>query len=199
MKKLRIERDEYPENPRNDDNLGIIAYKHSRYSVGDVSMSDPIDYLLDLYGIPNKQVDYCNETYQELQGRAEEFGYVLLPVYMYDHGGITISTSPFYCPWDSGQVGFIYTDIKRINNLVGHGWKKWSEKRREKAREWLRGEIELFDQYIRGDVYGFIVEEDGDEIDSCWGFYGEDPRTNGMSDYIDDDELIQQYVNENNL
>ena len=81
---------------------------------------------------------------------------------------------------------------------MGHKWQRWSEKRREKVREWLEGEIETFDQYIRGDVYGFIVEEDGEEIDSCWGFYGEDPRTNGMSDYVDD-ELIQQYVNENNL
>src|SRR5690554_6771246 len=101
MKKLRIERDEWPENPRNDDNLGVIAYKHSRYIVGDVEMSDPIDYLLDLYGLSNRDVEYCNETLKELQGRAEEFGYVLLPVYMYDHSGITISTTPFSCRWDS--------------------------------------------------------------------------------------------------
>ena len=198
MKKLRIERDEWPENPRNDDNLGVIAYKHSRYKVGDVKISDPIDYLLDLYGIPDKQVNYDNETLQWLQDEAEKYGYVLLPVYMYDHSGITISTSPFSCRWDSGQVGFIYTNLERVRDITGHKWQKWSEKRREKAREWLRGEIKTFDQYLRGDVYGFIIEEDGEEIDSCWGFYGEDPRTNGMSDYVDD-ELIQQYVNENNL
>lgn len=197
MKKLRIERDNDAISPREDCNLGIIAYKHSRYSVGDVEINDPIDHLLDLYGLSDRNVEYCNETYKELQGRAEEFGYVLLPVYMYDHGGITISTTPFSCRWDSGQVGIIYTTIKRLQDM-GHDWKRWSEKRREKAREWLEAEIELFDQYIRGDVYGFIVEEDGEEIDSCWGFYGEDPRTNGMSDYVDD-ELIQQYVNENNL
>ena len=198
MKKLRIEIDECPENPRDWDNLGIIAYKHSRYTLGEEEIDDPIDYLLDLYGIPNKQVEYCNETLQQLQEDAEKYGYVLLPVYMYEHGGITISTTPFSCRWDSGQVGVIYTNIKRMQDM-GHKWKKWSEKRREKAREWLRGEIEVFDQYIRGDVYGLIIEEDGEEIDSCWGFYGEDPRTNGMSDYIEDDELIQQYVNENNL
>jgi hypothetical protein len=29
-------------------------------------------------------------------------------LYLYDHSGITISTSPFSCGWDSGQVGFIY-------------------------------------------------------------------------------------------
>lgn len=197
MKKLRIERDESPESPRDWANVGVIAYKHSRYRVGDVRISDPIDYLLELYGIPDKQVDYCTETLKELQGRAEEFGYVLLPVYMYDHSGITISTSPFNCPWDSCQVGFIYTNIKRMQDM-GHNWKRWSEKRRERVRAILKAEIEQFDQYIRGDVYGFTVEEDGEEIDSCWGFYGEDPRTNGMSDYVDD-ELIQQYVNENNL
>lgn len=198
MKKLRIKRDESPMNPRHDDNLGIIAYKHSRYTLGEEEIDDPIDHLLDLYGIPDKQVNYDNETLQWLQDEAEKYGYVLLPVYLYDHGGITISTSPFSCRWDSGQVGFIYTNLKRVRDITGHKWQRWSEKRREKVREWLEGEIELFDQYIRGDVFGFIVEEDGEEIDSCWGFYGEDPRTNGMSEYIDE-ELIQQYVNENNL
>lgn len=199
MKKLRIERDKFPENPRHDDNLGVIAYKHPNYDVGDVSISDPIDYLLDLYGIQDKQVDYCGDTFQGLQDEAEKYGYVLLPVYMYDHGDITIRTSSFSCRWDSGQVGFIYTNLKRVRDITGHKWQRWSEKRREKVREWLEGEVELFDQYIRGDMYGFIVEEDGEEIDSCWGFYSEDPRTNGMSDHIDDDELIQQYVNENDL
>src|SRR5690554_2094392 len=100
MKKLRIEIDECPENPRDWDYLGIIAYKHSRYTLGEEEIDDPIDYLLDLYGIPNKQVEYCNETLQQLQEDAEKYGYVLLPVYMYEHGGITISTTPFSCRWD---------------------------------------------------------------------------------------------------
>ena len=198
MKKLIIKTSDFGESPREwECNIGVIAYKHRRYTLGEEKIDDPIDFLLNLYGIEATNMPYTNETLKKLMGQASKYGYVLLPVYLFDHSGITISTTPFSCPWDSGQVGFIYTNLKRVQEM-GHNWKKWSEKRREQVREWLKGEIKIFDQYLRGDVYGFIVEEDGEEIDSCWGFYGEDPRTNGMSDYVDD-ELIQQYVKENNL
>jgi len=198
MKKLIIKTDDFGESPREwECNIGVIAYKHRRYTLGEEKIDDPIDFLLNLYGIEATNMPYTNETLKKLMGQASKYGYVLLPVYLFDHSGITISTTPFSCPWDSGQVGFIYTNLKRVQEM-GHNWKKWSEKRREQVREWLKGEIKIFDQYLRGDVYGFIIEEDGEEIDSCWGFYGEDPRTNGMSDYVDD-ELIQQYVKENNL
>ena len=198
MKKLIIKPSDLDESPRKwECNIGVIAYRHRRYILGEEEIDDPIDFLLNLYGIEATNMPYTNETLKKLMGQASKYGYVLLPVYLFDHSGITISTTPFSCPWDSGQVGFIYTNLKRVQEM-GHNWKKWSEKRREQVREWLKGEIKIFDQYLRGDVYGFIVEVDGEEIDSCWGFYGEDPRTNGMSDYVDD-ELIQQYVKENNL
>jgi hypothetical protein len=33
--------------------------------------------------------------------------------------------------------------------------------------------IEVYAQWANGDVWGFIVEDsDGEELDSCWGFYG---------------------------
>jgi hypothetical protein len=32
----------------------------------------------------------------------------LKPLYLYDHSEITIRTYPFDCPWDSGQVGFVF-------------------------------------------------------------------------------------------
>lgn len=70
------------------------------------------------------------------------------------------------------------------------------------TKEMLQGTIKLFGYWIWGDVYGYIVEEkkhfrkfydDGDETeddeweetDSCWGFYGRDAEENGMIDNID--------------
>ena len=43
---------------------------------------------------------------------------------------------------------------------------------REKAENLLRTEVETYDQYLRGECYGFQLYEDGEEIDSCWGFLG---------------------------
>jgi hypothetical protein len=40
---------------------------------------------------------------------------------------------------------------------------------------------------LTGDIYGFSLETvDGEELDSCWGFYGSDPEKNGMKDHIEE-------------
>lgn len=46
--------------------------------------------------------------------------YVILPLYLYDHSGITISTEPFSCPWDSWQVGWIYAPKDTFRKVTGH-------------------------------------------------------------------------------
>ena len=39
--------------------------------------------------------------------------------------------------------------------------------------EAIRGEVAEYDQYLTGQVYGYVIEdEDGDHVDSCWGFIG---------------------------
>jgi hypothetical protein len=98
-------------------------------------------------------------------------GGVVLPLYLYDHSGITISTSPFSCPWDSGQVGFIYVTADSIRKE--YSVKRISKKTRELATSCLEQEVKTYDEYLTGQVYGFIVEdEEGNYLDSCWGFYG---------------------------
>ena len=99
---------------------------------------------------------------------------LLLPLYLYDHSGLSMSTRytyPYDDRWDAGQVGFIYVSIQDVKDEWG--WKRLTSKRREMIFNILRNEVETYDQYLRGDVWGYIVEdEDGDHIDSCWGFYG---------------------------
>lgn len=46
--------------------------------------------------------------------------YIILPLFLYDHSGITISTGPFSCPWDSGQVGWIYAEKKKLIEETGY-------------------------------------------------------------------------------
>jgi hypothetical protein len=41
----------------------------------------------------------------------------VLPLYLYDHSGITISTGAFSCIWDSGQVGWAYITRDRIAKM----------------------------------------------------------------------------------
>ena len=179
---IRIIQDTDPESPRTWCNLGTIAYKHRRYKLGEEEISDPIEWLEDMLNKDRAYV-YTNERLQQL---GDEFlkKYIALPIFIYDHSGITISTSSFTCRWDSGQVGYIYASLDDVRKE--YGVKRVSKKTREKVVRVLQSEIDAFDQYLTGDVYGFIIEdEDGNHIDSCWGFFGSNPMENGMSCHIE--------------
>ncbi len=38
-----------------------------------------------------------------------------------------------------------------------------------RALKIAEAEVQTYDQYLRGEVYGYQIDEDGD---SCWGYYG---------------------------
>jgi hypothetical protein len=104
-----------------------------------------------------------------------------LPVYIYDHSGITINTTGFHCPWDSGQFGFIYVAKEKVRSE--YSVKRISKKLRSRIYDYLRAEIETYDNYLTGAVYGYIVtDEEGEEVDSCWGYYGYDHEKSGLMD-----------------
>ena len=148
-----------PMNPRHEwDHQGTMVCFHRNYELGDKNHRF-------------KQSDYGSWAELE-QGIKDEVGpCVILPLYLYDHSGITISTEPFGCPWDSGKVGFIYISWDKAK--YEHGWKRRSRTRELKLREWLKGEVEEYDMYLTGQVYGYTLEdEDGEQLDSCWGFFG---------------------------
>lgn len=129
--------------------------------------------------------DYAQQVVQE--------HYYILPLYLYDHSGISMSTGSFGCPWDSGQVGYMFVTKEKaraewgthnmlpiMEDGVCKGYTQGEPRTDADYYKLLEGEVETYDQYLTGDVYGYIVEEldeDGDvveEHDSCWGFYGSD-------------------------
>lgn len=44
----------------------------------------------------------------------------------------------------------------------------------EKAVSYLKGEVNTYNQWVNGEVYGYVITKDGEEVDSCWGYYGYD-------------------------
>ena len=193
--RVSIELDSDPMDPREDGCFGTMVCWHKRYTLGDShSHADSEAFFLSL--LPDElqtRMERLRDTLDDKAYRArlrEEADKVavILPLYLYDHSGLTMSTGPFSCPWDSGQVGFIYADI-----LKEHDEKAWTARVREKAEKILRSEVKEYDQFIRGDVYGYIVEsrvppaapeygydDDSDddsaweEVESCWGMFGLD-------------------------
>ena len=154
---IRIEPDDDPESPREWDSFGKMVCFHRRYDLGDEH-----DYRSD---------DYSGWDEMEDAIQQEEDAAVVLPLYLYDHSGITMSAGPFSCPWDSGQVGFTF--ISKADLRKEYGLKRISKVALKKAEKLLIAEVEEYDQYLTGDVWGYVIERDGEEVSSCWGFFGD--------------------------
>lgn len=175
---IRIIPDTDPESPRSWDNLGTMVCWHRRYDLGDkrdYPRDTPAEALRRLAAdAVNSDAVRDDETVGDDHiNRILEKHYLILPLYLYDHGGLTISTRSFSCPWDSGQVGFIYASIARLREEYGNLDRADLI---ERGTSCLQSEVAAYDQYLRGEVYGYVVSLDADPdiTDSCWGYYGMD-------------------------
>lgn len=155
--KLIISPDSFPENPRKCwDHLAKFAFFHSREHLGDKGTPTTTDEM---------------EDFLEEEGKDN---FYLFPIYLYDHGQITISLSPFSCRWDSGQVGWAYIE-KKVVAENAPSFSATITERLQLALEIVESEIKEYDCYLRGDIWGYIIkDETGKDVESCWGIYSED-------------------------
>lgn len=175
---IKIYQDDGFEYDRKDqDNFGTIAAWHRRYSLGDINpKDDPECYLAELLsGHSNKELDDLYSL--DLSCLLEEFSkfFIWLPVYLFDHSGLSMRTTPFgglYGYWDSGQLGFIYVEKEKAKKEFGYT--KLTKKRVKHIESILNGEIKEYDDYLTGNVYGFVLlDENENEIESIWGYIGD--------------------------
>ncbi len=176
---IKISQDELPMNPRTEwDNGTVMICFHGGYDLGDKH-----DFKQENYSSWDELKEAIIKKHKPL---------AILPLYLYDHSGITMNTTGFSCRWDSGQVGFIFVNEKKCKEM---GWtKKWAkdlsngldEKYKGKTREeiltdFMVSDVETYDQYLTGDVYRFDI--DGIDDGSCGGFFGSDHEESGLLDY----------------
>ena len=164
---INIYYDEMPESPREWDNLGTMVCFHGRYNLGDEH-----DYNSDDYS-----------SWDEIENAIckDNDIAVILPLYLYDHSGITMNTTGFSCGWDSGQVGFIFITKEKVRSE--YSVKRISKKLKVRIESYLVNEVETYDNFISGQVYGYQIEDKfGNDIEdgSCWGFFGYDHEKSGL-------------------
>jgi hypothetical protein len=181
---LRIFVDENAENPRNWENLGKMVCNHKTYNLG------------DKHNFDFDNCDSWDEVKEVLINKFEAI--VILPIYLFDHSGISISTKPFNDRFDSGQVGFIYVTKEDMLNY-DFNITEITDKLIELTNKMLVGEVDLYNDYLNGNVFMFEVikiEKDnlGYEyetiIDSCGGFFGDNFKTNNINEYLDKEMSI---------
>lgn len=151
-------------NPRNWSNSTIMYCFSKKYNLGDKH-----NY---------KEEDF--ESWEDFKKQLmKDFDIIMIKaVYLYDHGGITIKTTPFSCRWDSSQVGYIFITKDSLKSSYGNV--KLTD---EELNNLIESDIREYDNYIRGEVYGYSIiktikceccgSEKEEIIDSCGGFIGE--------------------------
>jgi hypothetical protein len=163
-----IFQDEDVLNPRKEqDPFGRMVCFHNRYRLGEE------------HGF--RQSDYSSWEEVEAALRERYDVALILPLGLIDHGGISMyigagahSSDP--SGWDSGQVGFVFCTREQVE-------KEWGSTPTvvngesydpiEMAERVLKSEVETYNSYLLGDVYGYEIEDsDGSTVDSCWGYYG---------------------------
>jgi hypothetical protein len=181
---IKTEQCEAHESPREWDNLGSMVCFHKRYNLGDKT-----DYKSSDYG-----------SWDELRQAIikNEDVCAILPLRLYDHSGITISTTteyPYSDRWDAGQIGFIYVSKAKVRKEFSV--KRISKKLVEDITKQLVGEVKTYDQYLTGDVYEYSIYKvetcnlgcDHEElVDSCGGYYGEDEAI------TEAESLVSRYI-----
>jgi len=148
---LRIEIDECPPDPFNDfDPFGHIVVWHRRYALGNKE---------------DQKRFKCQEDFEEYI-KENKNKIVIRDLYMYDHSGIALSIDsgrsyPFNCPWDSGQVGYMFITYDEIRETYGK--KHVTKKLMDRVNKGLLEQIEEYNQYLRGGVYAFTISK----VETC--------------------------------
>lgn len=174
-KRFKIEywMDDYSEDPRLWDDLSVMVCFTRNYTLGNKHSFSSPDDLHEFLKDNDKNIVY-------------------LPIYIYDHGNITIKSSPFSCTWDSGKIGYIYA---YKDKLIESGFKD------EKAMmDYLESEIKVYDDYVQGNCYGYsIYDQDNELLDSCGGYLGAfsyvESEAKNIADYYDNKLPLQLSLN----
>lgn len=158
-------------NPReNYEHDSVMVYAHRNYILGDVPLAHNA-----------QSIDEAFDIHLEDEGLTRE-DVVYLPTYLYDHSSITMNTTGFHCPWDAGQVGFIYRTKKELKETMG--WERITNKRENQVKEWLRLEVLEFDHWITGEMYTLELIWDNGESEYVSVFLGDDWEENGLADEL---------------
>ena len=154
---IKIHQDEDAPNPRKEfDHICRMACWHRRYELGDEMPTEKPDEFLK--SLPK--------------------GTIVRGLSMLDHSGLHIYLGhgehwTDSGGWDSGPIGFIYATPEAIRKE--YSVKRITDATKKRVEACMKDEVEEYDQYLRGDVYGYEIEdENGAFVDSCWGFFGYD-------------------------
>lgn len=185
---LTINYCDYLDSPRTwCDNLGTYIRVNNNYISPDTNK--------DFEKAIKETADQANNVEHHMKlikKHIEDYTYekvsFIIPISVYIHGGVSFSVGSRN-GWDTSNDGFYivtHNDLKRL------GLSKWT--RKDKMIRLIQYELDLYEKWGNGEVYGFLLEdEDKNIIDSCSGFYD----INEIKEYLPEeyqDKNLHEYL-----
>jgi hypothetical protein len=161
---IEIHHDMDAESPRDRENVFHLLMKRRGYTL---PWECDEDFDPELYGI---------QEVAKAVTRRHDAAYVF-PIWCYEHSLIAYRAgddmNPFSDNWDSGLVGLAYVTNAMIDEQRPYFPADWDAAKW--AKEVIDGELDTYTDWGNGATYGFVITDPlGDEVESCWGFYGDD-------------------------
>lgn len=164
---INVYQDDNAEGPAawGDDGLFLVGYHR--------------DFYVENKKVSKEEVQMCfsEELEPEERARVKELKreYWIFPLEAYIHSGVVLSLGENASfpdrRWDVSALGAVFVSKKE--------WRL-----SKKAEEAGRGLVKEWNQYLSGEVYGYMIQTpDGDEEGGCWGFYGYDHEASGLLDH----------------
>jgi len=174
---IDIVQDQQAESPDTWGNEDIfLVYDHRQFNI-------------EREGFEPRDIHQYFEDYHEQIENDTYDAYYCFIVCAYIHGGVLLSLNHNGDRWDTSTTGYILVQ-KETNNGDN---KKPTIVTQDEAEKYAEGLIEIWNQYLSGNVYGFVLYdvesftktyvnkamdiesgEELSEVDSCWGYYAED-------------------------
>lgn len=200
--RLVIEQEEFPEDPRSWDNIGTMLCFNRCYQLGDCNTNRESELQLAeicrKHGKSDEEIDEMTFA-EEVQFILDQDDVCGLPLWLYDHSGISISTRCSYL-WDNSFVGLIFVEK---DFCLAQTCLKDEEDWKAKAKEALEGEVKTYSDFLEGNVYQWTlyeptvvirqsmdgkelsreINEEGEMVDSMGGFYN--PTLEDVKEYFD--------------
>ena len=180
---VKIDDDEWFESPRDDwENLGTLYTWDSGYCSPDKqNFNNGLEFLGTIIGEEliekiHDKYDNNSDFFEDISKRMDKLGYILCPVSKYEHSLVQYSVG-VRNGWDSGTVGVIFAEKKKIYNWFGV--KKLNNKIRDNVMEQFESELEVYTDYANGyGMYCVEIEEfSGEQVEIVGGYYKPEHET----------------------
>lgn len=166
--KINIEQDDLPQSPNDwdDEELFLVAF-HRQFSVERQGFSKQ-----DVADIFSKEPE--SDNYKEITEK-----YHVFPLVAYIHSGVSLALA------NEGKFVDINFDTSQLGAVFVS---KAMEASCDAARDAARELVNTWNQYLEGDVWGYVVKDkDGNDLSSCWGYYGKDEAIAAAKESANDD------------